>query len=59
MPPNATVNVAAASNRELQIRRDPPLTFNRLFVLVSDGQSVSVQQNTTQRFCEETFMTHV
>jgi len=28
---NVTVNVAAASNRCLQFRRDPPLTFNRLF----------------------------
>jgi len=32
---NVTVNVAAARNRCLQVRRDPPLTFNRLFVRAS------------------------
>jgi hypothetical protein len=31
-PPNVTVNVAAARNRCFQFRRDPPLSFNRLFV---------------------------
>ena len=30
---NVTVNVAAAKNRSLQVRRDPPLTFNRLFAV--------------------------
>ena len=30
-PMNVTVNVAAASNRCFQFRRDPPLTFNRWF----------------------------
>lgn len=29
---NDSVNVAAARNRCFRIRRDPPLTFNRLFV---------------------------
>jgi hypothetical protein len=29
---NVTVNVAAASKRSFQVRRDPPLTFNRYAV---------------------------
>ncbi len=32
--PNASVNVAAARNLCRQVQRDPPLTFNRLFVRV-------------------------
>lgn len=34
---NDSVNVATARNRWFQFRRDPPLTFNRLFVGASFG----------------------
>lgn len=46
LPANCSVNVAAARNPYCQIRRHPPLTFNRLFDKVSQARVEQIRYGT-------------